>query len=270
MKRIVLILLILYSDLATAQDEMLFKVITYSDGVTIDGVPVSAGMDVSGPGKKVVIPSKGYMGVILKSGDLAVMTDSRPAGSVGLTRKITAPGAVHAGLPDVEILGVGIHEYRILIGDSIFFNWRPSYRNISDTATIRFANIFDEEIETRTVVGNYAVLDLKGMFDKDKSLLISVECETTSNGRVHSDQLLLRKDLPDLAGRISFDLSRLPASEDRLFLESALYFLDSDTYDASWCLYKIFKSKKTTADPILAAYYKLMFNKYQLENVKLD
>lgn len=257
-----------YSTVAS-QNEVLFKVITYSDGVTIDGAPVTFGMNVSGVDKKVVIPKKGYLGVITKDGEVVEVTTSATASSVIPPRVLRANTTLHSP-PSVILYSVGESGQRLLVGDSIFFNWGTTNPLPTDTAMIRFVNKYDDHLVTIKTTSKYAVIGTTKIADKEDLVIFSVSYTADGKPPVSSEVTAIRRDLPKIVSKINFDLTRLPVNDDRLFLESALYLINKAGYDSSWRLYKILKSNKTTADPILTAYYKLMFERYHLADVNLD
>jgi hypothetical protein len=251
-----------------SQDVPLFKIITFSDGVTVGGKPAEAGMNVSDPNAAVIIPKGGYMGVILNNGETREVRKSKSAKGVATQNKFSVRGSVRADPPAVWLYPDLLSPAWLVVHDSIFLNWKyviPPKE--PDSVTIRFANMFDETISEVKTPGNYAVIDVGELLENEKSVIVDIKFQT-----IHGEarrELLLRKNQPSVI-RVKFDLARLPVNEDRLFVEAALYELDNTPYETHMCLYKIMKANKTTPDPILEAFYKRMIAKYSLDLVRLD
>lgn len=259
---LLLVSFICFVSIGYSQNEVLFKVITYSDGVTIDGKPAVAGMNVGGAKKLVVIPADGQLGVINKLGEPILVVKSTTAGDISTMRNLTATGAVHHIPSEIDIYPD--QHNSIVIHDSIFFHWKVWNSSTGSKTSILITDLFQDSIARVEPNGNYAFVDLKKIWGRESNLLLAVR--TKFNIREAS----IRKGKPHELKKIESDLQRLPMNDDRLFLESAVYYLDQAAFEGMMCLYKIMKSNKESTDPILKKYYDLVYNHYNLEEVKLN
>lgn len=292
-KNIAIVLaLILLSNRAEAQSEVLFKIVTWSDGVTIGGMTPAVGLNVSDPQQQIEIPAKGYLGVITPAGEVVRVTMSMSAGAVEPPRenknRLSATGAVTGRIaPAINIYPEAGLEESLVSVDSLFISWEP-VRPVEDTATIMITDMFDEEIIKLKTVNRYISVDLSqswneqygkyaAQYEKYLALYVNISYITQPlpqapqefkkngqpkkmppfDGAPHTirETRPLKKHSPKQVAQINFDINRLPLSEDRLFLESAVYLINGAPYESNATLFKIVRQKKITSDPILSAYY---------------
>lgn len=281
-----------------SQNEVLFKVITWSDGVNIGGSIPAVGMNVSDPKLRIDIPQSGYLGVILNTGKVWEIQQSGEAASVIIPGIRNSLGSLIREDPDLSFFPKTYVKGENLIGDSLFINWKlnPYKRyNIEDTAHVVFSNIFDETLFQFSTQANYVVLTADQISKDEDAYVVEIRYRlkpqpnsipeasvVEKKGKrknqgpfkqqvfIKSTQAFVLTSPPETMKRVNFDLARLPKNQDRLFLEAALFTLDRVHYESHMCLYRIIKNNKTTSDPILEAFYKRALEENNLQDIKLD
>lgn len=294
MRKLTLILLLfVQSFVSLSQNEVLIKVISFSDGVKINNEVPTVGLNLSDEKAQITIPVDGYFGIITIDGRALRLTESTSVGdALRIRNKLSATGAVHRSAPEIIMYPSETWDPKksFLLQDSIFINWDvySSYKDVvADVSVFRLANMFDDSVFEAKVRANHIVVDVRSIPTSDEIFVVSLECPlkapliytpasrskkskpTPPKTKIRSSHLMMirldlgRKD-PKKFQSIKNDLQKVSSKNDQAYIESALYLLNDLHYDSYFCLYKIVKLNLVTTDPILNAYYKR-----QLEENKL-
>jgi hypothetical protein len=272
MRYIVFVLFVAIASNSLAQSDVMFRVVSFSEGVTIDGEVPTVGANVTKDQKRIEVPTNGYLGGITSDGEVFKITGSTGVNRVKANNKMRKVVPFTYAYPNHIIVSSVSRGNREVVGDTLFFNWKVDDQDAEELVTIKFSDLFYNELVSVRVGNNNGLFVIGPLFSQTPNVIFELTCLVNIKGRspkeAHSGLLGLERPKEERLARIKFDLQRLPQTSDRLFYESALYLLNDYTYDSSLCLYKILKSKQATADPILAKYYQVMFDKSDLKSVK--
>ena len=230
---------------------------------------LKVGMYVNNSSGEIIIPPNGYLGIITKGGHVMELNKSIKVGDIKIPSSRIPTGSVQHSPPSITVF-LPENPGNFIVGDTLFINWKSEYDDGRDSIKLSVVNQFDEPIFKLRTLNNYAVIDLtkpgtEGSWDKEDVMIIELKRRLMG-----SDTRTIKRANKEQSRRIKFDLSRLPQTDDRLYLESALFLLDNAGADSQFCLYKIIKTKKTTTDPMLSSYFNLMFEKYNFKQLKLN
>jgi hypothetical protein len=273
-KYIIIAFLLSLTSNAFTQNDVAFKVVSFSNGVTIDGAAPTIGENVTKDKKHIEVPAGGYLGGITADGNIFKITQSSNVNRVMANSQVRPEQKFYYVYPQHITVSSVSKANRIIAGDSLFLNWKVDQEDADDSTTIKVSDILYQEIASVKVKNNYVLLDIAPLLNQYPNVVLELMCDVTLRGCTpavaHSGLLGLQRPNGEQLAAISFDLQRLPQTSDRLFYESALYLLNDFTYDSSVCLYKILRSKQTTNDPLLRNFFDWLTKKYDLHQIKLD
>jgi len=267
MRVIIFLILFLTSQLANAQSYPLFKIISCSEGVTLDGVEVKPGLIVYDNSIKLEIPKKGYAGVITIEGYAHKLGKSIKVKSINGAAKYSnresKPFWLRGAIISIDyftVIGAPQNQFAQIMGDSVFFHFRSNY-NENPPFTGIFLNMFDDVLLSDTLKGNWKIFDIGDLLKKEGAILFRIE-----SSKNKSIQYLIKSGDQKLEAKINFEINRV---HNDLIAKLALHELNNLYYDHLFQLYKIETTKNLNLDPISAAYLAKRREKYQLDQYNL-
>jgi hypothetical protein len=245
------------------QPKPLFKIISCSERVTVDGVEAKPGEIIFSNNDKLNIPKGGYACVITLDGYvykfLRGISVNRVLGSIRYNvESRLRTGAVHRSVPYFEIAGYANDQHSDVFGDSILIAFKCYYKD-KPPFKITFVNLFDDQIAQYELDQTWEIFSVDSLLKQEPALLFHISSEVNKSDL----SPLVKKIRPMSKTQLDFDLGRLnhePVSLLALFEINKLY------YDHIFQLYKIETSKnELILDEFLTAYLARTRSKYQLE-----
>jgi hypothetical protein len=270
--RLFVVLVLTISSVGLASAQQLFKIITYSDGVKLDGKAVKPGQIVTAKSISLVIPGNGYVGVINKDGWLLELKKSMKVNAVNA---FVASKFANEAQPvsrdgwELKFPMAPPHAKSSIYGDTLFLywlNWNHHEFEVPSNImfTLKIENQFLEVIDSVATKNNWAKLNVKNILDKQPSVIIEA---SGSNPRQSSEKHQMKRDTTQLS-KIDHDLKGIPPSADQLFYETAIYQLNDLAYDQQYVLHKIARCREVPADKFLGMYYRKLYAKYRWDLVR--
>lgn len=264
MRIIISLILFISSAFANAQSNPLFKIISCSEGVTLDGVEVKPGLIVYDNSIKLEIPKNGYAGVMTIEGYAHVFAKNVKTNLINkkvrkiFERPTVRPwGAVHRSSPyPFKFAGDIRNQFSNIYGDSVFIAFKCYYNDDPPPFKITFLNMFDDILNIDTLNNNWKVFNVRNLLNSEIAILYKV-----NSARHGSDIMLIKLPSKEFISKVSFDFERLvkdPATQLALYEIKGLY------YDQIFFLYKLEKHESFDLDAISAAYLSKTREKYQL------
>ncbi len=248
----ILLLLFVSIQFAFSQDDPLFKIVSCSEGVTLDGNEVIPGQIVYSNSIKLEIPKKGYVGIITAGG---LAAEIRMTIKVKLVNKKF--GKYSLILLEDEVGFHGTFNNSRIYGDSLFVGIYDKTR-IGAPYQVIFLNFYDDVLKRDTLRKNWEVYALDEVLNKDTSVLVNVQSIFKPNERnLRGAVRRLRFEPP----RLKYDLSRAP---DEVSI-AAIFELNNLYYDHIFQLYKIRKDNSNSIDKISQAYLSQRVEHYQFD-----
>lgn len=260
MRVIIFLILFLTSQLANAQTNPLFKIISCSEGVTLDGVEVKPGLIVYPNSIKLEIPKNGYAGVMTIEGYASSLKESEMVKSINGKAKPFLVGSVIHETPYFTIIGAPSNQFAQIAGDSVFLCFKVNYK-IDPPYIVKFLTMFDEVVLSAAIESNWMIFDIKRLLENEPAILFQL-----SSNAYQSENILFKKINQELLSKVRLEITRIP---DDLIAKLALYELNKLFYDHLFQLYKIETTKNLNLDPISAAYLAKRREKYQLDQYNL-
>ncbi|HZY82529.1 MAG TPA: hypothetical protein VFE50_23545 [Cyclobacteriaceae bacterium] len=273
MRYTTIILLILAGAIPSYSQDVLFKVIAYSDGVTIDGKAAKPGMNVESREGLVRIPEYGYCVIVTHEGLADVITKQIPVAEVpGFVRK----AQFHQMYIPTLRLAFPFYDGRSItfMTDSVFLYWgaqetagrRVIQAPTSEHYVVTFSNALGEEVYSKKSISNWIILPIASvMDDRDSVLLYSVRGYSPD---IKSETARMKPAHGKHYGFVENHLARMPQN-DRLFYECAFYQSQRMFIDQQWTIYKILKSGATTNDAVFKSYLSRLRTEFGLAHVSL-
>lgn len=260
----ILLLLFVSIHFAFSQGDPLFKIISCSEGVTLDGNEVIPGQIVYSNSIKLEIPKKGFAGVMTTEGYAAILTKSFKAKlvnwSIEYANRETRSSAVIATVPWFTIPGQFSNQFSYISGDSVFFGFKANYK-MDSPITAKFLTMFDEVVLSDTIESNWKVFNVNKLLENEAAILFELSSNTFT-----SEKILLVKIKKELLMKVKFEIARI---QDDLIAKLALYELNDLYHDHLFQLYKIETTKNLNLDLISTAYLAKRREKYQLHQYNL-
>jgi len=266
--------LLVFCSAAIAQPQIAFKIITFSEGITVGDDPVTFGMDVPSSGKVLKIPNNGYVGIIAADGRTFTVTSSIAVDQINLPavrkkKKWIISGPMYAcGYPVIVPPLTPENDNADFVGDSLFLYWgevvpgRYSSRENAIFKTPQEANydlflrnMFGEPLDSLKTNHNYVLLKAR----KEDAVLFDI---SNLSFQVKSDQYVIKRVKPERAADIQSQLDRIAEGPDKYYYQCAVYDLNKLRHNMSLPVYHILRDKITTTDPIMKAYFDQLSEKY--------
>jgi len=268
----ILLLIFISIHFAFSQGDPLFKIVSYSEGVLLDGIPVKPGQFVYPTSLKLEIPKRGYAVVITKEGYAGKLIRGMKIKSVNESveyykrerPKLTSPGGHQA---PIDLVGNPNHQESDILNDSIFL--AISDRTVVGSPYfITFKNLFEEVIFSDTIKTNWAIYYLPSIIKDEIGLLCYITTPIEDKNFYYFDnpKLIRRVDLK------SNDKIEIYFKGVRSYNEidlAALYEINGFIYDHLFQLYKI-KRNNLKLDYVAKAYFERRVEKYQLDNYNIS
>jgi hypothetical protein len=247
-----------------AQPKPLFKIVSCSEGVMVDGVGVEPNDVIYSDSKKLEIPKGGYAGVITKEGYTGLFHRRVSVKLIpesiryNLEPRLKGYGAVHRPIRYFEIAGEGSHNHSELYGDSILIAFKCNC-NDKPPFGVTFFNLFDEVKATYQIAHTWSIFSVRSLLEDEPALLFQIRSESRN-----SDLSLMIKKINDRTKvQMDFDSQRLTQAPVSLL---ALFEINKLFFDHLYQLYKIETAKpELNLDEFLAAYLARTRERYHLE-----
>ena len=259
----ILLLLFVSIQFAFSQGDPLFKIISCSEGVTLDGNEVIPGQVVYSNSMKLEIPKKGFAGVMTIEGYAAILTKSFKTKFINWSIEYSKKESWHRdvySIQDFKIQGDFGNQFAQISGDSVFFAFKVNYK-MDSPITAKFLTMFDEVVLSDTIESNWKVFNVNKLLENEAAILFELSSNT-----YRSEKILLRKINIELLSKVNLEIARI---QDDLIAKLALYELNDLYHDHLFQLYKIQTAKNLNLDPISAAYLAKQKEKYQLDQYNL-
>lgn len=266
MRIIISLILFLSSFITIAQSKPLFKIISCSEGVMLDGVEVKPGQVVYSNSKGLKISRKGYVGIITVAGDAVKLTKSESISDILFSNnddpiKNTGTVVIHDGPSVHEIYPDGMD----ILGDSIFIGLKDR-DFVGPPYLFDRHNVYGEYLLTDTLTKNWNVWSIADLIPNDKKLLYNIR---GMNEKVANDSFAGVRKAEDnkKVRKLQLDISRLDIND--WISRAAVFELEGFFYDHIFCLYKV-ASTNSEVDPSSMNYFlkqkeKYNFNKFDFE-----
>jgi hypothetical protein len=227
-----------------AQSRALFRIVTLSYGVNIDGEAISVGQYVKENSRNISIPKGGYLGVITSDGNAGELKQSIAVADVN---DFVVPNFIPAG-GDSWLNGATQRPYpsplRVfpvrnpkVFGDSVFLLWEenmPDDRSRGIEYEVRIRSDREEDLIKGTEKHNWVILDMKPFFNNtENSLFVDIRSKKTTS---FTTFVLTKSQVVDQ--KLMNDLERLGDHRDLAML-CAVFEVNGYYYDRNLVLYKI-------------------------------
>jgi len=272
--RLIFIFLSIIISQSYARDNPLFKIISYSEGVLLDGIPVKPGQFVYSTSVMLEIPKPGYVGVITYEGFVYTLRKNVKVNSVnkkGKYRKedqnrIFHTGTVYAHPPIVGFEGSLENARHGVYGDSLFFaifdksNSGPPYM-------VTFVNLFDEITYQDTIGKNWKIYSLSELRKEEQAIMFTIKPLSPQPQFYYAEINHILKVM-DVKSKhfLETNLNRLEGQDAAAI--AAFYEMNDLFYDQLFQLYRIEK-EKPALDVISKAYFSRMREKYNFDQYNL-
>lgn len=261
-------MLFCYSQLpliAQGQGDPLFMIVTASEGVSLDGRPVTSGELVYVTSKQLNVPKKGYVGVVTIDGHAKKLTSTSQVAQVNSKIKWyhrPRRRAVYACGPfGPYITSAPQNQFAFILGDSLVLTVSDSL-GAKKSYKIEIRSMFDELIKCDTIHRGWTKISIDKYFEKEEALLYSVN--SLKNG--DSDgQHLIRKIPETLKSTILNDVEKIPKTSISWEHLLAVYELNELYHDQVFLLYQMERSNYQSQNKIFANYINQLKKKYQFE-----
>lgn len=257
-RKFTLVVLCTWALVSAMAQAPLFKIISFTDGVTIDGALPTAGMNVHSDKIQITIGANSYLWVITDQGILGKVSQSIKVANVNKLlnpkRKNKLTGSAGVAIPaHVRLLTSAAVPRAYLSGDSVFVAWQINFvPRASILYEVRTSDAFGEYLSKVTTSDTWTALKIETK-DQPKLLLLTID-----GGADH-----LKTDVivhfPDQENQkiLNQALLAIPKeARDELFYRLAVFNSLAFSYDAWFTLYQIIRRGATTEDPFLSAYAK--------------
>lgn len=224
----------------TAHSQVLFRIVTLSYGVNIDGNAVAVGDYVKKGAQQISIPKGGYLGIATVDGDLHEFTQSITAAnviSVMEQNRLAPTGASHRPFPMPLQTPLG-GEFKFS-GDSLFVLWdevNPNDQVKGIEYSVKITDEYEQVLIETTVKNNWLMFDVKPFFKDTDVVIISVRSKRTKS----STQFIIsnRGVGRETNEKLRADLERL-ANHNDLEMLAAIYELNKFYNDRNFVVYKM-------------------------------
>jgi hypothetical protein len=279
---------------STSAQTVVFKVITFSQGVMIDKRPAHLGMDVNTWHHNVVIPDGGYLGLITFKGFPLFLKQSVPVGEVSdladkvhdafENRSFSRDMRPHDWL-DMNLMGGFLDNsklmgtYTDMIGDSLFMYWTTwdpfgskNRKLVKTDYEFTITDQYERELLTRNVSSNWVLVTLP---DKEE-VRTAYETDTflfqvkSSDPKQGSDPILLKFADKRRIMNALYQLDEIPRDENRYFYQCAMYQLMNLKLDMHLPVYHILKEKRKSTDPILQKYFEVLAADFRFDLIDFE
>jgi hypothetical protein len=267
MRFAIFLFLILFPSIQTwGQGSALFVVVSCSEGVMLDGKAVSPGLIADANSNQLIIPKKGYVGVITYEGFAFELLESIRVGDlINKIRRENRPKKILFNSPlahpiQFEIISAPENRFANVVGDSILLALKDSAK-VRPTYIIEFKNMFDNVLSIDTVFNNWKKYGVRELLSKEEAGLIQAK-----TGKRETQQYLLKNPAEILKSKLTFDLSRIPQnSPNEKEFRLAIYHLDHFYYDHLFLLYQLERSNYQPQNKIFSSYITQQKKKYHFE-----
>ncbi len=287
--RLLLLIFLVVHSVATVGQTVVFKVITFSEGVMIDKRPATLGMDVNTWHKNVFIPRGGHLGVITYQGFPYIILESVPVGSVGeraeevhnrfVNRSWHRDMRPHDWLEMSLAVGTTSHpDVRIssseMIGDSLFMywtTWNPygtgARKMVKADYEFMISDEQDQELLTRYVSSNWVLLKLPPRDEiqevyRTNTFYFGVRSERPMQA---CEPMKLTLATRHRTMDALYLLDEIPRDENRYFFQCAMYQLLDLRLDMHLPVYHILKEKRKSTDPVFQKYFEVLSVDYHFD-----
>jgi hypothetical protein len=261
-------ILLFYTSLLTAacaQNDAVFIVASYSEGVSVDDTPVQVGQLVSSNSKQLSIPKNGYALIVVKGGYPLKLTKSIPINRVenrvqsdSKSRLIFGP-AIVCHFPGIDLIGTPTNQYSDLAGDSILIAIKPIYGGGKPPYKIEFTDMFGTVLSSDSTVANWRVYEVKRSLTQHQFLIFNV------SGKGFGGENLI-KLLPDERKKsLNAELAQVTNSGSSALLKLTIFEHRKLYYDHMFLLYQVTKSNYKPENKILEAYLNRLKEKYEFK-----
>lgn len=260
-------ILILTSISALAQPKPLFKIISCSEGVTVDGVEAKPGEIIFSNSKKLNIPKGGYAGVITLDGYAyqllrGISVKEVPSNvKYNVESRFRPKGAVNRSMPkSFEIAGFMSNEFSEIYGDSILIAFK-SYYKIKPPFKVTFISMYEETIAEYQINRTWEVFSSDSLFKHEAAFLFGISAKDRKQSA--EEYSFVKQIRPSLKTKLDIDFPKLDSNPVTLL---AFYEVNKLFGDHIFQLYKIEMSKEELIlDEFLSAYLARTKAKYSLE-----
>lgn len=244
---------------ACAQSETLFKIITLSYGVSIDGGAVATGDDITAASKNIFIPKDGYLGVVTADGLAYELRNSIAVADVNAFVKSRQPVNTGAKLR-VQRSYLNIYPATpgvggdIMYGDSLFMSWEEELEKDRQPRMEYEIEVWDRdqnELDKKLLEHNWIVLDMRPYLDNIEHVGIIITSKKT-----HGEAVVPVKKGKKYPQKLQTDLERLTDHHDLAML-CAVLELNKAVHDRNFAVYK-FMTRGHKTSGVLGTYMGLM------------
>ena len=230
-----------------SQDDVLFKIITLSFGVNVDGGAVAVGDEITGKSKMISIPKNGYLGIVTADGYLYELRSSMAVAEVNpfiKSKQLIPTGAKNRPYPMPLDIPLGMAPPRaFLLGDSLFITWEEDQekdRLVGINYSIKFRNRDDEVLSEQEIDHNWLLANMNQLLTDNEYVLLDIQSKKTRS----SGYVVVRR-FKDDDQKIRDDIGRLGEHPDPAMLCAALD-LNNFSHDRNFVLYKMISQRHQT------------------------
>lgn len=258
-KLVFLVVCIVTSLCADAQQGAICKIVDFSPGVTIDGTTPFIAQDILASVKEIRIPRKGYCTIIAADGFFVRLTKTISLASIAQENgSRTVPRkSVTRSNGDIHLFFGGSS---CLKGDTILLMWYPDSHDGSYKVT--FKNLMDESLFHLTTSNRWIKMHKNQIPQSSDAFVVGVERDEKER---NYPQIVAIKPTCK-SGDVSFskvEHLQLPSIDKDVF-RLALLETHNFMIDLHLELIDYFVSKQTPEDPLLKAY---LLNSYLVHDV---
>jgi hypothetical protein len=248
---------------AYAQNNALFVIAGYSEGVSVDNTPITIGQTVYSNSKELIIPKGGYALVILKKGYPQKLTKSILTKKVGQSINGVDPrilyGPTICNFGDIDLMGAPTSPYSHLAGDSILIAIKALYGRGKPPYKIELTDMYGTVLSSDSTVANWKTIEVRRLLMANQYLLFRV------SGKGFSSENLI-KPFPDAQKEsLNLEVARVTNARSSELLKLAILELSNLYYDHMFLLYQLTRSNYQTNNEILAAYFTRLKKKYEFD-----
>jgi len=250
---------------AFAQPKPLFKIISCSEGVMVDGSQIKSGDVIYSNSNKFVIPKTGYVGILTIEGYAHLLTKETEVATLNnqiktrMEKEKRGFGAIHRSMPNpFKIAGGATNQYSEIYGDSVLIAFKSYYED-EPPFKITVFDMFDHLMFEVQIDQSWKFFSTDSLLKNETAIIFQI-----SSNRVNRNALLflIKKLSPSKKKVLDFDFDRLSTHPVALL---AFFEINKLFYDQIFQLYKIKTSKQElNLDEFSSAYLARTRERYHL------
>lgn len=280
MRLYVIIILLVTASVSNAQP--VFKIISVTGSVSIDGQPVKPPRNVYSSSQYLKISSiDGTVGIITDEGFPYLLEESMNVRDVSpfVNEVFSRVVGVSRGPCCPMVLPLtGDYQHAELVADSLFVYWVgfpqvphdfPPPPDVKDFK-LNFQDENEELIATYKTQTNWILHNVSQIKREYRSVFLNVNTPSARPGSRTSFLVTMKSPSPESIEFMKAGMSAFSGDVDKLFYQCAFNHVNKFHYDELLAIYRILSQKKKATDPLLQKFFDWLTQEYDLHYIKIN